>query len=326
MFFCICALMSVLPVLASGDDCPIILPAVNAVDSIVLWGSDYASCEVHVYNINLADTTRIKFTYTADMNPANVIDGFVIYEQDSGGNNVDAAFILEQHHSTGNFITTSTTGRAQVVIIAESGNVGLYNGVKIWFEAYEGETENPVQILNGNVGIDIQPQEKLHVNGAVRGDGSNGSLRIKTTTGTTEIGSGSSGYSHFYTDRPAFYFSKPLYVNGGVINGYGTDSRLHFRVGGNTDKMQIDGGGVEVLGDLTTENVTAYGTMYVDDTLSLGGPIRGHKTSGSVRIQTDNAWVDIGSTHPAFTHFYTNASKFYFDKPIFNTWWHYKFH
>ena len=317
MFFCICALMSVVSVSVADDVCPVILPAVNAVDSIVLWGSDYTSCEIHTWDIDMQDTVRIRFTYLADL--SNSFDDILfIYELNSLGTPISTLLMTEDQHVSGSVVSVGKSGKARVVLVSQyGGNNGLYNGIKVWFEAHSDSGGDSVVVLNGNVGIDIQPQEKLHINGAVRGDGANGSLRIKTTSGTTEIGSGSNLFSHFYTDRPAFYFSKPLYVNGGVINSYGTSSMLHFRAGGNTDKMRIDGEGVEVLGDLTTENVTAYGTMYVDDTLSLGGPIRGDGPIGALRVVTDGGTTTIGAQGWSYSHFSTTLPYgFYFYQPV----------
>lgn len=62
---------------------------------------------------------------------------------------------------------------------------------------------------------DVIHQGKLIVNeiqigNAVLTQGDNNSLRITTPTGWTEIGSQNSGWSHIYTDRPAFAFNSPV--------------------------------------------------------------------------------------------------------------------
>lgn len=71
-----------------------------------------------------------------------------------------------------------------------------------------------------NVGIGTDaPQEKLHINGNVRGNLANGALRLKFNDGSTmDLGAQNSGSCHIYTSKPSFYFNKPLYITGGKIN------------------------------------------------------------------------------------------------------------
>ncbi|MCL4404072.1 hypothetical protein M1432_01905 [Patescibacteria group bacterium] len=47
---------------------------------------------------------------------------------------------------------------------------------------------------------------------------SNGSLKIQTPSGWVSIGSENGSWAHFYTDRPAFYFSTNVSVAGSVSN------------------------------------------------------------------------------------------------------------
>ena len=49
-------------------------------------------------------------------------------------------------------------------------------------------------------------------------------LNIQTATGYTRIGSNNSSYTHFYTDRPNFYFGTGIVVNGDIIP-YTNDAR-----------------------------------------------------------------------------------------------------
>lgn len=71
----------------------------------------------------------------------------------------------------------------------------------------------------GYVGIGTtEPQEMLHVNGSIRGNQSCGSIRIRTDYGRVDIGSTHTGFMHFFTDRPKYYFNKPISVEGGVIS------------------------------------------------------------------------------------------------------------
>jgi len=73
----------------------------------------------------------------------------------------------------------------------------------------------------GYVGIGTtNPKEMLHVNGYVRGSGTNGELIIRTNYGTTQIGASSTTYSKFTTNSSAFYFNKPITIDGGKIRSY----------------------------------------------------------------------------------------------------------
>lgn len=68
----------------------------------------------------------------------------------------------------------------------------------------------------GKVGIGISnPAEALHINGNIRGNQS-GALRISTGNGYVDIGPKSLDFTHFYTDRPAYLFDKPIRVNGTI--------------------------------------------------------------------------------------------------------------
>lgn len=62
----------------------------------------------------------------------------------------------------------------------------------------------------GYVGIGTtEPEEMLDIRGK---------LHIQTNDGWVNIGSINWGFMHFYTDRPKFYFNKPISVQGGVIS------------------------------------------------------------------------------------------------------------
>ncbi|GCC50446.1 hypothetical protein SanaruYs_06610 [Chryseotalea sanaruensis] len=76
---------------------------------------------------------------------------------------------------------------------------------------------NTLHTNSGNVGIGVDPPlEKLHINGAIRGNAGGGALRINTPTGYVDIGSANTAWMHFRTDRPRFYFDKPVTVFGGI--------------------------------------------------------------------------------------------------------------
>lgn len=63
---------------------------------------------------------------------------------------------------------------------------------------------------NGYVGIGTtEPQAMLDVRGR---------LHVQNDDGWVDIGPVNWGFMHFYTDRPRFYFNKPIFVQGGIIS------------------------------------------------------------------------------------------------------------
>ena len=137
------------------------------------------------------------------------------------------------------------------------------------------------------------------MNGAIRGDGESGSLRIRTAAGTTEIGAADSIYSHFYTDRSAYFFNKPVYLSGGTLAAYGNNS-LKFQTN-DTNRMIINSDGdIEILGNI-----------------HLNGAINGaYRYNQSTRIQSQYGYADIGAVNAGYFHFYTDRPGFYFGKTL----------
>ena len=67
----------------------------------------------------------------------------------------------------------------------------------------------------------------------VRGVGSlNGALRIDTGNGYVDIGPKNTVWSHFYTDRPRYYFNKGITVDTGLIGSY--NENLYLQTSGTT--------------------------------------------------------------------------------------------
>ena len=264
------------------------------------WGQDYVPCTAYTYYVIFPeDWSAVEIDYVVDLNPLEATDILEIYMVDENNTEVERLGYSFQPTTGTMTVPLHYNKIARIVFISRFGYAGeLYRGFKLAFsESSETSTD---QVFNSNVGIGIQPQERLHVNGAIRGDGESGSLRIRTTAGTTEIGAANSVYSHFYTDRSAFFFNKPLHLAGGTISAYGTPNSLTFQTK-DTDRMVIHADGeVEMLGDI-----------YV------WGAINGsHTYNQAVRIRSYYGYADMGAVNAGYFHFYTDRPGFYFSKAL----------
>ena len=294
----------VLPLYLFADpNCPVVQPAIiNPGTSIECWGTDYEECIVQEWDITIPeDYNYVEFEYIIDLNPNGAIDALYIYTEDE--NHIEREVLNYNYQPMTGRIQVYTSNQViRIVLVSQYGNSGeMYRGFKLSYRY--ADTGIADQVIYSNLGIGIQPQERLHVNGPVRGDGESGSWRIRTTSGTTEIGAANSGYSHFYTDRPAFFFSKPLYINGGVIGSYG-QSDLQLRTA-DTPRLTID-----------TAGHVGIGTDEPEEALHINGNIRGNGALGALTIRTEAGTTTIGAQGWSYSHFQTSMPRFYFYKPI----------
>ena len=285
---------------AEPNDCvPVLIQDTNPGTSIEKWGDKYKSCTFYEWHLFFPEAwDAVEFDYILDLNPMEHTDALMIYVPSDDGEKEILGYAYQP--ITGKMTIRLTDNKtARVVFLSEKGNSGeLYRGFKLSYR--EGEASDANQVLYNNVGIGIQPQERLHVNGAIRGDGESGSLRIRTTAGTTEIGAADSVYSHFYTDRSAYFFNKPIYVAGGTIAAYGFPNSLKFQTD-NTNRMVINSDG----------DIELFGDIY------LNGTINGaDKYNQSTRIQSQYGYADIGAVNAGYFHFYTDRPGFYFGKTL----------
>jgi len=75
-----------------------------------------------------------------------------------------------------------------------------------------------LKVVNNKVGINkSNPAYTLDVNGTVRAStyrSTSNYLNLRTNHGSTNIGAGNQHWSHFLTDRPAFWLQKETQING----------------------------------------------------------------------------------------------------------------
>ncbi len=92
-------------------------------------------------------------------------------------------------------------------------------------------------------------------------------FQIYTNAGYVQIGPTNSSYSHFLTDRPKFYFNKPLQVSGEVMSHVDEDLVLGSR-GGTSDTITI--GTNDIIFELNNNNIfyMTTGSSGLDSILS----------------------------------------------------------
>jgi hypothetical protein len=124
------------------------------------------------------------------------------------------------------------------------------------------------------------PLQKLHINGAIRGNGIGGALRVQTDYGYLDLGAQDASYAHIYTDRSGICLNKGLFLNTGVITSLGTNE-IKF-----INKTQ--NGNVTALRTplvLTGTNALFHGDMNVNGNMHLDG--------GCMHLNW-NRWITIG--------------------------------
>ena len=121
-----------------------------------------------------------------------------------------------------------------------SGNANGYGNRNVYINRYTSNGDVIMTAGSGQVGIGIDdPQEKLHVNGAIRGNGTNGAVTLRGDSGYVTIGANSQAME-FVTNKSQFVFNKPIYNQSGVYNVQ--NSNMLFNING-TNRMLIQNNG-----------------------------------------------------------------------------------
>ena len=134
-------------------------------------------------------------------------------------------------------------------------------------------------------------------------EGTDGYLAIRTTSGLTRIGPGNSSYSHFYTDRPNYYFNVSTSFDGHV-SAYGGDENLTnwnnvdasaFRSKANTAYLldpDNTGTSLKVAGDIEiggSHTISNNSNGHLDIRTNTSGKQVFIKAHGQLRLDSGNA-------------------------------------
>lgn len=188
--------------------------------TISRWGADYqpVPTELECWEIDLGLQGHAKITYNIDLELFQALDLVKIYEIDANGNAISLQS-FSACSATGSLITNSTTGKVKIEYWGFYGNCGgIYNGFQIRVEqATCCDLVNHDHYILGKLGVGTtQPQEMLHVNGAIRGGGTNGEVTLKGDNGSVTIGATDAQTMTFNTDKSMFVFNKPISGNANL--------------------------------------------------------------------------------------------------------------
>ena len=121
-------------------------------------------------------------------------------------------------------------------------------------------------------------------------EGSGNAVRIQTNSGYVDVGAQNTTYTHFQTDRPNFYFDKPIHADGQIYNYVGgTTSDPYWRAGN-------DGSGSGLDAD-TVDGVEASIIMNKGADLPSGVNLNNYTTIGFYH-QNSNSNASSGSNYP----------------------------
>lgn len=276
--------------------------------TISRWGESHDPTlpeRFECWEVDLGVQAHAKITYIVNLENVAYYDYVHIYEIDENGNAIHLRSFCGCTES-GSIVTNSTTGKIKIEYLLVYGDCnGSFEGFRIHIEqATCCDLVNHDHYILGKLGIGTtQPQEMLHVNGAIRGGGANGEVTLKGDNGSVTIGATDAQTMTFNTDKSKFVFNKPIYNKSGIYDSW-SNTNLQFNTNG-TNRMVI----------LSNGNV-GIGLTNPREKLHISGPIRGDGTNGALRIRTDMGTTEIGPTDPGYSRFNTTLSAFYFNKKI----------
>ena len=221
MLFLLC-LMTLSFTVFAADDCISIGdsdPIQNLESPIIIWDDDYQGCQYYEWILEFPLTWEyVEFDYVIDLNLTGAIDALMIYAEDTLG--AETEILGYSYYPISGRITIPLyTSHVRVVFVSDYGSGGLSKGFKL---SYRQGT--PDYIFSTNVGIGISPQERLHINGPIRGNGRHGELTIKGDNGYVTIGASDSQTMLLHTNKSKYVFDKKICNQSGIYGSCGKSS------------------------------------------------------------------------------------------------------
>ncbi len=160
----------------------------------------------------------------------------------------------------------------------------------------------------------------------VLSQGAGNSLRVTTNSGYTEVGPQNASWSHFMTDRAAFYFNAPVvpagntypYTNNTYTLGTATNRwSTVYGVGGDLSGNLTVTGGTTTLNNATS-NLINFGTagVAVPSAASAGWKIKTYGNNYGLGIEGSTQWFSTGRYYKFYN---SDGSTFWKQRILFDT-------
>ena len=175
-----------------------------------------------------------------------------------------------------------------------SGNPNGYGNRNVYINRYTSNGDVIMTAGSGQVGIGVDdPKEKLHVNGAIRGNGTNGAVTLKGDSGYVTIGATSQAME-FNTDKNKFVFNKPINGSGsyGSLNITTTTGHLEFG--------PMDSGYIRFKTNMSGYHFDKRLFLNAGELISTNKLTFKTNTSTSCMTMLANGYIGIGTTNPSY--------------------------
>jgi hypothetical protein len=252
-----------LNIYAGGDydvDCDLVLtPYPNTSSPIEIWEENYQPCLYNEWNVTFPESWEyVDLDYIIDLNPTAAMDALYIYIEDENGQEHEVLHYLYQPIA-GRITLPLYTNSARVVFMSLYGNADdTYKGFKLHYR--QGNSNPMDHVFLSKVGVGTYPQEMLHVNGAIRGGGTNGEVTLKGDNGSVTIGATDAQTMTFNTDKSKYAFN----INGTNRMLIQSDGNVGIGLLSPHGRLHINGGALR-LGVGTSETARAANVLAFGD-------------------------------------------------------------